>query len=119
VATLRQHRSQQATERLRLGQIWEDHNLVFTNTVGKPMDRGDVLRRSFWPLLTKAALPHKRFHDLRHTAATLLLMQGIHAKVVSEMLGHSSIGLTLDIYSHVLPDMQQQAVTAMEHLLGD
>ena len=118
VAALRQHRSQQATERLRLGQIWEDHNLVFANTIGKPMDRGDVLRRSFWPLLTKADLPHKRFHDLRHTAATLLLMQGVHVKVVSEMLGHSSIGLTLDIYSHVLPDMQQQAVTAMEHLLG-
>jgi len=68
--------------------------------------------------VNKSTQTLQRFHDLRHTAATLLLIQGVHAKVVSEMLGHSSIGLTLDIYSHVLPDMQQQAVTAMEHLLG-
>jgi integrase len=118
VAVLRHHRSQQATERLRLGAAWEGQDLVFANTIGKPLDRGAVLSRWFRPLLATAGLPRIRFHDLRHTAATLLLTQGVHVKVVSEMLGHSSIGLTLDTYSHVLPDLQQQAATAMEHLLG-
>jgi integrase len=70
-------------------------------------------------LLVKAGLPAIRFHDLRHTAATLLLLRGIHPKVVSEMLGHSTISMTLDIYSHVLPDMQRDAVDALNHLLGD
>ena len=86
--------------------------------IGKPVEAGNLLRRSFWPQLDKAGLPHIRFHDLHHTAATLLLQQGVHPKVVSELLGHSSIGLTLDIYSHVIPDMQQQAVVAMDALLS-
>jgi len=81
------------------------------------MDAGNVLYRSFRPLLAKAGLSRCRFHDLRHTAATLLLSQGVHAKIVSEMLGHSSIGLTLDTYSHVLPDLQQLATQAMEKIL--
>jgi len=87
------------------------------NEIGKPVEAGNLLRRSFWLLLDKAGLPHIRFHDLRHAAATLLLQQGVHPKVVSEMLGHSSIGLTLDTYSHVIPAMQQQAVAAMHTLL--
>jgi integrase len=117
VDSLRLHRSRQAAARLRLGQVWEDNDLVFANEIGKPVEAGNLLRRSFWPLLAKAELPRIRFHDLRHTAATLLLQQGVHPKVVSELLGHSSIGLTLDTYSHVLPDMQQQAVAAMDRLL--
>jgi integrase len=117
VEALRQHRSRQAVERLRLGPTWQDIGLVFPSEVGTPMDAGNMLRQSFHPLLDKAGLPRIRFHDLRHTAATLLLQQGVHAKIVSEMLGHSSIGLTLDTYSHVLPDMQQQAVQAMERVL--
>jgi len=117
VDALRHHRSRQATVRLRLGQVWEDHDLVFANEIGKPVEAGNLLRRSFWVLLEKAELPHIRFHDLRHTAATLLLQQSVHPKVVSELLGHSSIGLTLDTYSHVIPDMQQQAVAAMDSLL--
>ncbi len=68
------------------------------------------------PLLGKAALPPIRFHDLRHTAATRLLEQGVHPKVVSEMLGHASVAITLDIYSHVTPDMQRQAVSALDGL---
>jgi integrase len=114
---LRTHRGRQAVERLQLGRAWDDQDLVFANAIGKPVEAGNLLRRSFWPLLAKANLPRIRFHDLRHTAATLLLSQGVHPKVVSELLGHSSIGLTLDIYSHVLPDMQQQAATAMDRLL--
>ena len=117
VDALRHHRSRQAAIRLQLGPEWEDHDLVFANEIGKPVEAGNLLRRSFWPLLDKAGLPHIRFHDLRHTAATLLLQQGVHPKVVSELLGHSSIGLTLDTYSHVIPDMQQQAVVAMDALL--
>lgn len=117
VEALRHHRSHQAAERLRLGQAWHDQNLVFANEIGKPMDAGNLLHRSLWPLLEKAGIPRLRFHDLRHTAATLLLGQGVHVKIVSEMLGHSTVGLTLDVYSHVLPDMQQQAVAAMEKAL--
>jgi site-specific recombinase XerD len=96
--------------------VWEDHDLVFANEIGKPVEAGNLLRRSFWPLLDKAEIPHIRFHDLRHTAATLLLQQGVHPQVVSELLGHNSIGLTLDIYSHVISDMQQQAVAAIHTL---
>lgn len=117
VAALRHHRGRQAAIRLRLGLAWEDHDLVFTNEIGKPVAAGNLLRRSFWPLLDKAGLPRIRFHDLRHTAVTLLLQQRVHPKVVSELLGHSSIGLTLDTYSHVIPDMQQQAVAVMDSLL--
>ena len=117
VDALRQHRARQAAERLHLGAAWEDHDLVFANEIGKPIEAGNLLRRSFWPLLAKARLQRIRFHDLRHTAATLMLQQGVHPKVVSELLGHSSIGLTLDVYSHVIPDMQQHAVAVMHALL--
>jgi integrase len=111
------HRSRQAVECLRLGPAWEDHDLVLANKIGKPIEASKLLRRSFWPLLTKAELPRIRSHDMRHAAATLLLQQGVHPKVVSGLLGHSSIGLTLDTYSHVIPDMQQKAVVAMDALL--
>ena len=77
-----------------------------------------MLRRSFYPLLERVGLPHIRFHDLRHTAATLLLGQNVNVKVVSEMLGHSQIAITLDLYSHVTPGMQRQAVEALEAVLG-
>ena len=76
------------------------------------------MRHSFYPLLDRAGLPRIRFHDLRHTAATLLLSQNVHPKVVSEMLGHSQIAVTLDLYSHVTPTMQQQATEALEAVLG-
>ena len=69
-------------------------------------------------LLDRAGLPPLRFHDLRHACATLLLLQGVHPKIVSEMLGHSSVAITLQAYSHVLPDMQKQATEAMDRLFG-
>jgi integrase len=75
-----------------------------------------VRRREFHPLLAKAGLPCIRSHDLRHTAATLLLQQRVNAKIVSEMLGHASI--TLDLYSHALPDMQQESADAMDTVFG-
>jgi integrase len=82
------------------------------------LDGQDVLRQRFYPLLARAGLPRIRFHDLRHTASTLLLKQGVHAKIVSEMLGHATIAITLNLYSHVLPDMQRDATAAMDRLLG-
>jgi hypothetical protein len=93
-----------------MGPDWEDHDLVFPNTGGKLLN--------FLPLLRSAGLPRIRFHDLRHTVATLLLLHGVHAKVVSQMLGHSSVAITLDPYSHVLPDMQRDAAVAMQLLSG-
>ena len=78
----------------------------------------NFLQRSFYPLLEQAGLPRIRFHDLRHSAATLLLGLGIHPKIVSEMLGHSQIAITLNLYSHVTATMQQEAVRAFEGLFG-
>ncbi len=80
--------------------------------------RKDNLLRLFKALLKRAALPPVRFHDLRHTAATLMLVQGVHPKVVQEMLGHSSISLTLDTYSHVIPTMQRDAANKMDALFS-
>ncbi|MHB8516518.1 MAG: site-specific integrase [Dehalococcoidia bacterium] len=99
------------------GDAWQDHGLVFANELGRPMEAGNVVRRSFRPLLRAAGLPRIRFHDLRHTAATLLMGQNVPPKVVSEMLGHSQVGITLDLYSHVTPTMQRQATAAMDALL--
>jgi integrase len=112
------HRIFQHAERLRLGAIWENQDLVFTNEVGRPIEAGNLLRRSFWPLLTRAECPRVRFHELRHTCATLLLERGVPVKMVSEMLGHASVGITLDLYAHVTETMQHQAVAAMEAALG-
>lgn len=115
---LRKHHARQLEERLALGPEWQDKDLVFPNSIGNLYSLGNFHTRVFWPLIEKAGLPRIRFHDLRHTAATLLLLQGVHAKVVSEMLGHSSITITLDRYSHVLPDMQRDAALAMQRVLG-
>ena len=82
------------------------------------MRKSGLRRRSFEPLLKKAGLPRIRFHDLRHTAATLALREGVHPKVVQEMLGHSQIAITLDTYSHVLPSMQKEAAAKMDALFA-
>jgi integrase len=113
---LRTHRARQAEERLRLGVAWTDLDLVFANTLGGPYDASN-LRNWFYRMLKRAGLPRVRFHDLRHTAATLLLARGVNVKVVSEMLGHANVGITLSIYGHVLPHMQQQAADTMDALL--
>ena len=117
LTALRKHRIQQVEERLKLGEVWEDHGLVFTTGIGTPLDPSQVRTRSFHPLLEKAGLPRIRFHDLRHTAATLLLAAGENPKVIQEMLGHSSISMTLDRYSHVIPSMQRQAAAKMDAIL--
>jgi integrase len=86
--------------------------------VGAPLDRRYITTHRFKPLVKRAGLPNIRFHDLRHTCATLLLSKNVNPKVVSEMLGHSSIAITLDTYSHVLPDMQDSAAKAIEEVLS-
>ena len=91
--------------------------MVFANVIGRPMEVGNLLRRSFRPLLEKAGGRRIRFHDLRHTAAPLVMGRGVHPKVVSEMLGHSQVSITLDLYSHVTPTMQQEATAAVDSLL--
>lgn len=91
---------------------------MFPNAVGQPLRGNHILQRNFAPILQRAGLPPMRFHDLRHAAATLLFMQGIHPKIVSKMLGHSTISMTLDTYSHVLPDMQRDATAAFDQLFG-
>jgi integrase len=115
--TLSRHRDRQATERQALGPIWVANELVFTDEVGQPLRGTIVYRHRFLPLCRQAGLPAIRFHDLRHTTATLMLLQGVNPKVVSEMLGHASVTITLSLYAHVLPDMQKNAAAAMDRLL--
>ena len=116
VDALTRHRQRHDEHVELLGPDWAASGLVFTNELGGAIEPRNLLSRSFTPLLAEAGIPHVRFHDLRHTAATLMAASGVHTKVVSEMLGHASVGITLDLYSHVTPSMGQQAVTAMETL---
>lgn len=118
VSSLRRHRKAQLEERMRLAGLWQDHDLIFTTGVGTPVCRADLITRSFKPLLKKASLPDIRFHDLRHTCATLLLIRGVHVKLVQELLGHSTIAVTLDTYSHVLPGMDDGLADTMDEALG-
>jgi len=96
---------------------YQDHGFVFAADNGEPMSDKNIFRRHFKPLLEENDLPNIRLYDLRHTCATLLLAAGENPKIVSERLGHANITLTLDTYSHVLPDMQQAAAEKLEALL--
>jgi len=92
--------------------------LIFTTQRGTLVNPENLVRRSFNPLLSRANLPDIRFHDLRHTCATLLLGRGVHPKLVLELLGHATIAMTLDTYSHYLPSVGDQAASAMGDALG-
>jgi integrase len=116
-AGLKRHRIRQAEERLSLGEAWEDNDLVFANEAGRPIESTNLVRRSFRSVLNRAGLPRMRFHDLRHTYATLALGQGVHPKVVSDALGHANISITLDTYSHTTAAMHQQAADALDAVL--
>jgi integrase len=118
LAALRRRKIAQLEERLRAAGGYEDLDLVFANEVGRPMNPSNVIARSFRPLLLRAGLPQIRFHDLRHTAATILLGRGVHPKIVSEMLGHSTVAVTLDTYSHVTPTMQREAASVFDQVVG-
>jgi integrase len=117
VKALERHRKAQDDERSKLGNVWKENGLVFPSTVGTPMNPDNLVYRSFKPLLRRAGLKEIRFHDLRHTFGYLMLEAGEHPKVVQEMLGHSQISLTLDTYSHVLPDIQKEAIRRLGGLL--
>jgi integrase len=118
VAALRIHRRRQLEERMYKADLWQEQGLVFPSTVGTPLWGGN-LNRAFKATLQRAGLPKStRFHDLRHTCATLLLKQGVNPKFVQELLGHADISLTLNVYSHVLPDMGDATADAMEAALG-
>lgn len=113
--SLRVHHKRQLEERMRLAGLWDENDLVFPNEVGGILNPSNFRNRSFKRIKERADIPSDtRFHDLRHTCATLLLGEGVNPKVVSEQLGHASIRITLDTYSHVLPDMQESAAAAME-----
>ena len=110
---LRAHRGQQEEERQEAQPLWQDHSLVFPRPDGRPMDPTAV-SHEFSKLLEKVGLSHVRLHDLRHTMATLLLEAGVHPKVVQERAGHATIGITLDLYSHVQPTIQEEAARRIE-----
>ena len=117
VAALRAHRRRQAAERLAHGAEYQDHDLVVARIDGTPAHPNN-LGQHFRRQIVKSGVPPIRFHDLRHTHATLALQAGIHPKIVSERLGHASTSFTLDVYSHVTPSMQQQAADVMCALLS-
>ncbi len=122
VQKLKSHKRAQAELRLRYGAKWVDHKLVFCADIPRPAKAGvpltvpNITYRYFRKILVKAKLPHMRLYDLRHSHATLLLIAGEHPKVVSERLGHASVRITMDTYSHVLPSMQEHTATKLENM---
>jgi integrase len=118
VTVLRAHRMRQLERRLAVGDAWPETEFVFAGPFGEPLDGRHDTSRSFAPLLARAGLPRIRFHDLTHTFATLHLARGIHPKLVQEMLGHSTIALTLDVYSRVTPTMHGEAAERLEAIFA-
>ena len=118
IAALQDHLERQGQERSFIGEAWEDWGLVFSEEDGNPLSRYAVTKR-FQRILTEAGIPKRRFHDLRHTCATLLLTQGVPLKVVQETLGHSLFSTTADIYAHVLPVLMADAAAKMDAVLTE
>lgn len=119
VVALREHGEQQLAERQQLGQLWATNwgDLVFATESGRPL-HGPTVTRRFQAMLKASGLPRRRFHDLRHACATLLLAQGVPARVVMEVLGHATIAVTMNTYSHVLPELQREAADRMGEVLA-
>ena len=117
VELLNRHRKAQAERRLAFGSDWADNDLILERGDGRPQDP-DTLTHQFGKFATAAGVTGVRLHDLRHAYATSLLRWGVHPKIVSEALGHSSSAFTMDTYSHVVPSMQRAAADAMEAELG-
>jgi integrase len=118
VEALKRHRERQLEECEEVAGLWQNHGLVFPTQVGTPMSRHNLVARSFKPLLKRARLPEIRFHDLRHTCATLMLAVGANPKVAQETLGHANVTITLDTYSHLLPNMQDEVAEKVNELLS-
>jgi integrase len=117
VDALRSHRARQAAERLAACSLWEDHGLVFTTDVGTPIDPANATHR-FQSLTARAGLGHRRLHALRHTAATLLLEQGVPLDLIADTLGHASFAFTKDVYAHATPKRRREAALAMDAMFG-
>ncbi|WP_339063632.1 tyrosine-type recombinase/integrase [Tepidibacillus marianensis] len=118
IEQLKKQKIKQRENKLLLGQIYSDQDLVFAQKNGSPFQPSEVTR-GFNKIIKESGITKVRFHDLRHTHATLLLEEGIHPKIVSERLGHSSINITLDTYSHVLPNIQEEAANRFNELLSN
>jgi integrase len=114
---LRWHGTRQDAEKLAIGGEYEDQGLVFASERGTSPDYRTITRYHFLPALKRAGLPAMRLYNLRHTAATLLMAAGTHPKIVGDRLGHSTITLTMDTYSHVSPSLQEQASDTMAQVL--
>jgi integrase len=103
---------------LTSGSLYKEQGLVFAGTGGGLINPSNLRQRSFKPLLEHAGLPRITFNDLRHTCASLLFQKNVHPKFVQELLGHASVAITLDTYSHMLPGMGSQAADAMVEALS-
>jgi integrase len=118
VEALRAHRAAQLEERIAAGPVWQDHDLVFAQPNGRPIERKSDWR-SWKALLREADVREVRLHDGRNTAATLLLSEGVHPRVVMEVLGHAQMRTTTDTYSHVMPALGRDAADRMGNALWD
>jgi integrase len=118
VVTLKRHRKRQVEETLKAGGAYQDNDLLFAGDLGEPIGPEKVTQRAFKPLLKRAGLPEIRFHDLRHTFATLLLARGVHPTYVQHALGHASVKMTLDRYSHWMPSMGRATADAIDAVLA-
>ncbi|MBO0782401.1 MAG: site-specific integrase, partial [Ktedonobacteraceae bacterium] len=114
VDLLHLHRTKQIQVHLKARSTWREQDLVFTTRHGTHYSLTS-LHKQFLRLLTSARLPRMRFHDLRHSAATILLGLGVNIKVIQELLGHSDITITLNLYSHVIPGMHKEAMGTLDH----
>lgn len=117
IAAIKVQREMQYKQMSLAGDDWQDHNLIFTTSRGTPL-QSKYVRRRFYALLEKAGVPKIRFHDLRHTAASLMLNSGIPVIIVSKRLGHSSVSVTLDTYGHFIPEMQQGIGDTLDKLIS-
>jgi integrase len=116
-SALMAHRIAQSEERILAGSRWRETGFVFTTSIGTPIDARSVIR-VFHAVLKTAGLPALRFHDLRHSAATLLLAQGVSPRYISDLLGHSQVSFTMQTYAHVLPHVQREVATKMDEILS-
>ena len=117
VDVLRGVRKKQLERRLSAGPVWNDQDFVFTQANGRPL-HPDKVSNEFHRIVEGSKLPHLTLHGLRHAHATLMLAKGVHPKVVSERLGHSNVSITLDVYSHLLPGLQEAAAQAVDDTLS-
>jgi integrase len=113
---LRQHRARQVEERLQAGSKWQEQGFVFTTSIGTPLE-GTKVTKDFQKVLAAAGLPPMKFHELRHSCVSLLGAQGVAPGTIQEIMGHSQISTTMNIYAHVMPSVLQDAADAMDRLL--